>query len=177
MMGVCSKPGRNIFQQLFFHGEYSVSTGKTGAVGYTEDMCVYRDGLVTKGRVKYYIRGLSADAGQRLKLSAGSGYATLISLLEDVTGFKNVIGFTVKKAYVPYVFFDAGETQFNHFLRSGGDAKKGSSRFVYRDIGCLGRENHRNQELKSTPEFKLCLGIWIFFRQTRKKLDPFCETH
>lgn len=130
-MGVCSKPGRDIFQQLFFHGEHSASTGKTGAVGYTKNMCVYRNGLVTKGRVEHYIRGLSADAGQRFKLRAGSGYATLISLLQDVTGFKNVIGLIVKKAYMSYVLLDAGETQVEHFLRGGGDAKKGSSGLVY----------------------------------------------
>src|SRR5690606_8687333 len=71
VMGVQQKLFRYQLQQLFFYFQNVFSRCNSGAIGYTENMCVHSYRRLSESGIQYNVSGFAANSRQGFKFLPG----------------------------------------------------------------------------------------------------------
>ena len=138
------------FRHVLFQGVFDFKRGlslcQAGAVGYSKDMGVHRDGRLAKRDIAYDVGSLAPDSRQRhqrLRV-VGNAAAMLVAQLfgqfDDVGGLRSIE--SDRFDVVAHFLF----SQRNHLLGRVGDLEQSRRRLVDAFVRCLRRQHHRNQQ-------------------------------
>ena len=146
------------FDKLQFDLEHILPRRQTGTVRHPEYMSVDRHGRLAERHVEHDIRGLAADARQRLQHLAHAGYLAAMlgdQLLRQCDDVLRLV------AIEPDGLDEVAHLRFaerDHLLRRIGRREQGRRRLVDTGIGCLRRQHHGNQERERIDVLQFALG-------------------
>jgi len=135
-------------QQLFFDLFNSFARCQPGTIAEPENMGVDGDGRVAKRRVEYDIGGFSSDAGQRFECGAIIGNVAIVQVEQHAAGCDDIFRLGAEQADGLDVFGQSCFAERQHGGRRRSDRVESGGCLVDTDIGCLSRQNDRDQQLK-----------------------------
>jgi len=147
------------------------------AVADAKDMRVDRESLHPERGVEHDIRGLAADAGQRLQLFARSGHLAVMAVDQRLTERDDVFRLGVEQAdgfdRVAQGVFPKGD----HLSRRLDVFEERAASNVDAGVGRLGGQDHRDQQLVRIARFELGRRGRIRFGEPAEELEHLVALH
>ena len=105
-----------------------------------------------------YVGGLATDAWQRFEFRPGARNLAGMAIEQQTAGFDDVLRFVVEETDVANVRLQAIDTEIQNLLRRVGNRVQLAGCFVHADVGCLCRQDDRDQQFERRRVFKF--GGW-----------------
>ena len=130
-----------------------------GPVAHAEDVGVDGNRRLTEGNVEHDVRGLAADAGQRLQRLARARDLAGMLLDQLLRQGHDVLRLGAKETDGLHQLPHALLAQCRHLLRGVGRRKQRGRGLVDPGVGRLRREHHRHQQGERIDVLELALGL------------------
>ena len=169
MVGVAAEQRWHALVELAFHRQRRLARRQAAAVADPEDMGVDRIGRLAKRHVEHHVGGLAANTGQGLQRLALARHLAAVLVHQDGAGLQQVLGLVAVQADGADLLGHGGFAQRQHLLRRAGQRKQPPGGLVDADIGGLGRQQHRGQQLEDRGVFQLAGRLRVGGGQRGKK--------
>jgi hypothetical protein len=177
VVSVAAEGLRHNLLELRFDLVDGLARGEASAVANAEHVRVDCKGFLAESRVEDHVRSLAADAGQGLKLLAGSRHLAAMLVDQCLGEGDDVLGLRVEQADRLDRFAKPFLAEIDHLLRPLDVLEQRLRRDIHADVGRLRGQHDGDEQLVGIGRFELGRGRGVRLSKPAEEFENLIAVH